>query len=108
MLILNAAETRRLLSMADCIDAMEQAMRAVSNGDARMPDRVVTPLADGESHLFVMPGTIGKPPVYGAKLIGLHPSNPAAGRPAAQGFVAGANASRAIGQSILVNGLMQT
>jgi ornithine cyclodeaminase/alanine dehydrogenase-like protein (mu-crystallin family) len=88
MLIIGADTVRELLSMADCIDAMEQAMRAVSNGAVRMPDRVVMPLAEGESHFFVMPGTIGKPPVYGAKLIGLHPSNPAAGRPAAQGFVA--------------------
>lgn len=88
MLILNAAETRRLLPMADCIDAVEQAMRAVSGGAIVMPDRLVTALPDGASHFFVMPAASREPPLYGAKLIGLHPPNPAAGRPAVQGFVA--------------------
>ena len=88
MLILNAAETRRLLPMRDCIDAMEQAMRAVSGGAVVLPDRLVTALPDGESHFFLMPAALAEPPVYGAKVIGLHPSNPAAGRPAVQGFVA--------------------
>lgn len=74
--------------MADCIDAMELAMRAVSQGEVGLPDRLAAPLPDGASHFFVMPGTITEPRVYGAKLIGLHPSNPAAGRPAVQGFVA--------------------
>jgi ornithine cyclodeaminase len=86
-LIINSSNTRYLLPMADCIDAMEQAMRAVSRGAVGLPDRLAAPLPDGESHFFVMPGTISEPRVYGAKLIGLHPSNPAAGRPAAQGFV---------------------
>lgn len=88
MLILNAADVRRALPMAECIDAVEQAMRAVSKGAIGIPDRLAAPLPDGESHFFVMPGTLVEPPVYGAKLIGLHPSNPRAGRPAVQGFVA--------------------
>ena len=56
-------------------------MRAVSTGAVTMPDRLAAPLPDGKSHFFLMPGTITEPAVYGAKLIGLHPSNPAAGRP---------------------------
>jgi ornithine cyclodeaminase len=35
-----------------------------------------------------MPGCLESPPLYGAKLVSLHPLNPAAGRPAVQGFVA--------------------
>jgi ornithine cyclodeaminase len=88
MLIIGADTVRELLPMADCIDVMEQAMRAVSGGAVGMPDRLATGLPDGTSHFFVMPAAIAAPPVYGAKLIGLHPSNPATGRPAVQGFVA--------------------
>jgi len=63
-------------------------MRAVSEGTMVAPRRMVMPLADGSGHLFLMPGSAREPPVYGAKLISLHPSNPVAGRPAIQGFVA--------------------
>jgi ornithine cyclodeaminase/alanine dehydrogenase-like protein (mu-crystallin family) len=35
-----------------------------------------------------MPGSVAEPLVYGAKIVSLHPKNPAAGRPAIQGFVA--------------------
>lgn len=88
MLIIGADTVHELLPMVDCIEAMEQAMRAVSSGAAAMPDRLAAALPDGESHFFVMPGAIAEPDVYGAKVIGLHPSNPPAGRPAVQGFVA--------------------
>jgi ornithine cyclodeaminase len=88
MLIIGAQTVREVLPMADCIGAVEQAMRAVSGGSATMPDRLAAALPDGESHFFLMPGTIAEPAIYGAKLIGLHPSNPAAGRPSVRGFVA--------------------
>lgn len=87
MLIIGAETVRKLLPMADCIDVMDTAMRAVSAGGVGTPDRLIAPLPDGESYFFLMPGTLSEPPVYGAKLIGLHPSNPAAGRPTVQGFI---------------------
>jgi ornithine cyclodeaminase/alanine dehydrogenase-like protein (mu-crystallin family) len=46
------------------------------------------PLVDRSAYLAVMPGSVAEPPVYGAKIVSLHPQNPAAGRPAIQGFVA--------------------
>ena len=52
MLIIGADTVRELLPMPDCIDAMEQAMRAVSNGAVHMPERLVMALPDGESHFF--------------------------------------------------------
>lgn len=88
MVIVGAETVRELLPMADCIDAVERAMRAVSGGAIDMPDRLAAPLPDGASHFFVMPGTLAEPAVYGAKLVGLHPTNPASGRPAVQGVVA--------------------
>jgi ornithine cyclodeaminase/alanine dehydrogenase-like protein (mu-crystallin family) len=74
--------------MAECIDAMAQAMISVSGRAASMPPRTVMPLIDHSGYFAVMPGSLGEPLVYGAKVVSLHPANPAAGRPAIQGFVA--------------------
>lgn len=74
--------------MADCIEVMEQAMRAVSDGSLQAPERLIAPLPDGLSYFIVMPGALADGSLYGAKLVSLHPGNPGAGRPAVQGFVA--------------------
>jgi ornithine cyclodeaminase/alanine dehydrogenase-like protein (mu-crystallin family) len=87
MLIVNAEETRRLLPMAECIDVMDHAMRAASAGGVTAPDRIIAPLGDGSSYFILMPGSMAGAPVYGAKVVSLHPGNPAQGRPAVQGFV---------------------
>lgn len=88
VLILGAEDVRRLLSMGDCIDVMDHAMRAAADGQAQVPTRTVVPLADGHSYFFAMPGCASRPDVYGAKLVSLLPGNPARGLPAVQGFVA--------------------
>lgn len=87
MLIVNAEETRRLLPMGDCVDVMDKAMRAASAGEVAAPERIIAPLADGLSYFILMPGSTSGSSVYGAKIVSLHPGNPAAGRPAVQGFV---------------------
>jgi hypothetical protein len=84
--MLDAARVREVLPMAACIDAMVVAMRGTSDGSIAMPLRTVLPLADGSGSFLVMPGAV-PPRIYGAKLVGLHPGNPAQGRPAVQGFV---------------------
>jgi ornithine cyclodeaminase len=88
VLIIGPETVRRVLSMRECIGVMDRAMRAASNGAVLAPDRIIAPLADGLSYFIAMPGCLESPPIYGAKLVGLHPSNPAAGLPAVQGFVA--------------------
>jgi ornithine cyclodeaminase len=88
MLMLNAADVRRLLPMNTCIEVIGEAMRAASSGAVTTPERIITPLADGDSYFFVMPGVLTESTVYGAKVVGLHPGNAALGRPAIQGFVA--------------------
>ena len=88
LVMLDAARVRELLPMSECIDAMSVAMTAASTGRITVPPRTVVPLADQAGLFFVMPGSSSEPLVYGAKLISLHPSNPAEGRPAIQGFVA--------------------
>jgi ornithine cyclodeaminase len=87
MLIINAEETRRLLPMAECIEVMDRAMRAASAGIVTAPERIIAPLADGSSYFILMPGSAAGSDVYGAKVVSLHPANPASGRPAVQGFV---------------------
>jgi ornithine cyclodeaminase len=88
MNIIDAKHIRTCLSMAECIDAMAIAMRAVSDGALSMPLRTVMPLVDKSAYFAVMPGSLADPLVYGAKVISLHPANAAAGRPTIQGFVA--------------------
>lgn len=87
MLIVNAAETRRLLPMAQCVEVMDRAMRAASAGSIAAPERIIAPLADGVSYFILMPGSTAGSAVYGAKVVNVHPANPSAGRPAVQGFV---------------------
>jgi ornithine cyclodeaminase/alanine dehydrogenase-like protein (mu-crystallin family) len=87
MLIINAEDTRRLMPMGDCIEVMDRAMRAASAGEVEAPERVIAPLADGISYFILMPGFFPDSEVYGAKVVSLHPANPASGRPAVQGFV---------------------
>ena len=87
MLIINRKEVERLLPMADCIDAMAEAMRAASNGAVSMPLRLFTPLADDSGSLGLMPGSTLDPPFFGAKVISLRFDNPAKGLPTVQGYV---------------------
>lgn len=86
--IIDAAGVRELLPMRTCIDAMADAMSAASAGTVRVPPRVFMPLSGSGDALLLMPGSAALPHVYGAKVISLHPANPAQGRPAIQGFVA--------------------
>lgn len=87
MKIIDAAEVRELLPMDACIEAVAAAMAGVAAGTVQVPRRTFLPLESGEA-LLLMPGVAREPNVYGAKIIGLHPDNPAQGRPAIQGFVA--------------------
>lgn len=79
---------RAQLSMEVCIDSMSAAMIAVANGEIFAPPRAIMPLVDRTGFFVVMPGSAPNLRVYGAKMVSLHPSNPAHGRPAVQGFVA--------------------
>ncbi|MEZ4585957.1 MAG: ornithine cyclodeaminase family protein [Gemmatimonadales bacterium] len=86
--IIDADRVRELLPMSECVDAMATAMTAVSDGRIATPPRIIMPLIDKSGYFGVMPGSSADPKVYGAKIVSLHPGNPAHGRPAIQGFVA--------------------
>jgi ornithine cyclodeaminase len=90
LLVLGENEVRKLLPISRCIELMDRTMRAVSDGSAGIPERIIAPVGQsgGQNHLFTMPGALQEPNVYGAKLVSSHPSNPLKGLPAFQGFVA--------------------
>jgi len=87
LLVVRAQEIRKLLSMSDCIDVMDQAMRAASDGSVNMPPRIIAPVGDGADFFILMPGALREPTTYGAKVVSLLPGNPSTGHPAVQGFV---------------------
>jgi ornithine cyclodeaminase/alanine dehydrogenase-like protein (mu-crystallin family) len=86
--VVGAADVRRLLPISRCIDLMGTAMQGASNGDIAIPQRLITPIIDNSAYFALMPGSTLKPRIYGAKMVSVHPNNPAEGRPAHQGFVA--------------------
>lgn len=58
MLVLSERDMRACFSMADAIDAAEEAFRAVSNHLAVVPLRTVADLPDGSGQLISMPGYV--------------------------------------------------
>jgi alanine dehydrogenase len=85
--VVDAAQVRERLSMSECIDLMAHAMTAVSRGTISIPSRIVMPLIDNTGYFGLMPGSSSDPPIYGAKIVSLHPANALEGRPTIQGFV---------------------
>lgn len=73
--------------MVECIEVMDGAMRSAASRDAIMPLRVGIKLP--EDGLFGwMPGYLGDPPVFGAKLVGVFEKNFDLGMHSHNGIVA--------------------
>lgn len=75
LLIIGGAEVKRALTMSDCIEAVERAMRALSSGGADVPLRTVMQLPGGRNFFGVMPGYLADPRGLGAKIITIFPDN---------------------------------
>jgi ornithine cyclodeaminase len=73
--IIDQADTRRLLPMAECIDVMATALTALSRGDAVQPLRGIHWLPDRRGGLGVMPGYLGEPATLGVKVVSVFPGN---------------------------------
>ena len=87
MQIIDAETVARTLSMAACMDLMAATQAAISRGEARLPQRLMLPVGGGRGHFGAMPGELPQSALFGAKLVGLFPGNPAQGRPAVQGQI---------------------
>jgi alanine dehydrogenase len=101
--VVGAAEVAASLSMAECIQAVEEAFASVARGEARQPPRTVIRLPDAPyppdapaplptepivgSSFLAMPAFLGSPRALGAKLLGLFPGNHGRGIPSHQGVV---------------------
>jgi ornithine cyclodeaminase len=63
----DAAQVEELLDYAGCIEAMRQAMTALSSGEGPQPLRQIWPVGDGA--WGIMPGELATLSTFGAKLI---------------------------------------
>lgn len=75
IVVLNAAEVRALLPMAECIGLMRTTMIAVAEGRAAIPLRLGVRMPGDRGMMGVMPGYLGEPDCYGVKIISLTPRN---------------------------------
>jgi ornithine cyclodeaminase len=75
VLIVNQSEVARLLSMGECIAAMEGALKALAQGEALVPLRQVVPLPRGLGALAAMPGYSETLKAIGVKVITVFPGN---------------------------------
>ena len=75
VLIVNQAEVRRLLPMAECLGVMEEALGALARGEALLPLRQVLMLPGGQAALAAMPAHLSSPAAMGIKVISVFPGN---------------------------------
>lgn len=75
MLVINADDIRRLVTIADLIEPISAAMVGVSRREALLPLRQAMPLS-GQDKFGIMPGALGGDASYGVKLLSLFPGNP--------------------------------
>lgn len=75
VLLVGQRDVARLLPMRDCIDAMEEAMTALSLGKVVAPLRQVVPLPGKRAALATMPAYAGAPLGMSVKVIAVFPGN---------------------------------
>lgn len=62
-----------MLPFPECIEAVDAAMRRVSNGTTALPLRTGLPIPGSDGMLGMMPGYLDQPPSFGIKLVSLFP-----------------------------------
>jgi ornithine cyclodeaminase/alanine dehydrogenase-like protein (mu-crystallin family) len=82
MLILTSNELRLLLTMRDCIAAVEDAFRDLARGEAFAPERLRLVLPNGEGELLEMPAYMNS--ALGTKIVSVFPGNAKLGLDAVQ------------------------
>jgi ornithine cyclodeaminase len=80
VLIVNESEVERLLTMRECIGAMEDALAALARGEMHQPLRSLVRAAGAAGFLGLMPAYRGgDTPLFGLKEVCVFPGNPARG-----------------------------
>ena len=75
VLIINQSEVRQLLPMAECIDVMADALKALARGEAILPLRPVLWLPEKVGAFALMPGYLGSIQAMGLKAVSVFPGN---------------------------------
>jgi len=87
--VIDEAEVRRLLPMAECIGVMAEALTSLGRGEVHNPLRTIVRPPAESSLLGLMPSHRGGDrPLYGLKAIAIFPGNAARRLDLHQGFVA--------------------
>lgn len=86
-LILNQQQVLELLSMEECMMAMDKAFLALAAGDVVLPLRQIVWLPGGDSVLAMMPSVSGDIQSMGVKVISVFPRNAGTGFDSHQGAV---------------------
>ena len=86
-LIIPQSLVPELLPMADCIDAVGEALSALAKGDAVLPLRTMVWMPDKSGLLGLMPSYLGAPRSLGLKVISYLPKNHGSERDSHQGAV---------------------
>lgn len=88
VLLLSEHDVRRLLTMEECIQAMDGVLRALARGELHQPLRPMTRAPDGGSLMGLMPAQRGgEQPAWSLKEIVVVPDNPTRGLDPHQGAV---------------------
>ena len=88
VLILDEHQVRSLLTMDECIEAMEEVLRSLARGELHQPLRPVTRPDGSDTLMGLMPAYRGgRRPAWSLKEIVIAPGNPARGLDAHQGAV---------------------
>lgn len=74
-LVLGWEEITKLLSMAECVKVMREALQNLARGEVVQPLRQVLRQPDGRGLLGLMPTYLGSPPALGLKAITVFPGN---------------------------------
>ncbi len=88
VLVLGDREVRQLLRMDECIEAMDEVLRALARGELFQPLRPVARPPDADSLIGLMPSRRGgERPLWALKEIVIAPGNAARGLDSHQGAV---------------------
>src|SRR5499427_6613775 len=104
LLILSRADVRELLSLRDCIDAVERAFRLHAEGRTLAPGVLGVPANGGGFHIKAA-GVLGDRSYFAAKTNANFPDNPRRfGRPTIQGTIMLADATNGTPLAIMESG----
>ena len=74
-LLLTKHQIRSLLSMRECIDAVEDAFRELANGTAKMPQRISLSVPSHDAWFAVMPAFLQRAESLTTKIVSVYPHN---------------------------------